>query len=35
MAQHYGVLLYWDRLEPDETAPQVVARGQFLQQKDR
>jgi glutathione S-transferase len=37
MALHYGVLLYRNRLEPDGTAPQIIARGQFLEQlaKDR
>ncbi len=30
MALHYGVLLYRNRLEPDGTALQVVARGKFL-----
>lgn len=30
MALHYGVLLYRNRLEPDGTALQVVARGRFL-----
>lgn len=30
MALHYGVLLYRKRLEADGTAPQIVARGQFL-----
>lgn len=32
MTLHYGVLLYRNRLEPDGTAPQIVARGQFLVQ---
>ncbi len=37
MSLHYGVLLYRNRLEPDGTAPQIIARGQFLEQlaKDR
>ena len=37
MALHYGVLLYRNRLEPDGTAPQIIARGLFLEQlaKDR
>ncbi|MEN0060681.1 MAG: glutathione S-transferase family protein [Myxococcota bacterium] len=30
MALHYGVLLYRKRLEPDGTAPQIVARGHHL-----
>lgn len=30
MALHYGVLLYRNRLEPDGTSPQIVARGRFL-----
>jgi glutathione S-transferase len=32
MALHYGVLLYRNRLEADGTAPQIIARGQFLEQ---
>jgi len=32
MALHYGVLLYRNRLEPDGTAPQIIARGLFLKQ---
>ncbi len=32
MALHYGVLLYRNRLDADGTAPQIIARGQFLQQ---
>ena len=32
MALHYGVLLYRNRLEPDGTAPQIVARGKYLEQ---
>ncbi len=32
MSLHYGVLLYSKRLEPDGTAPQIVARGKFLAQ---
>ena len=32
MALHYGVLLYRNRLEPDGSAKQVVARGKFLAQ---
>lgn len=32
MAPHYGVLLYRSRLDPDGTAPQVVARGLLLEQ---
>lgn len=36
MAPHYGVLMYRKRLEPDGTAPQIVARGRFLAElKDR
>ena len=31
MALHYGVLLYRNRLDPDGTAPQIVARGRFLE----
>lgn len=31
MAPHYGVLLYRNRLDPDGTAPQIVARGQLLE----
>jgi glutathione S-transferase len=31
MAPHYGVLLYRNRLDPDGTAPQIIARGQLLQ----
>ena len=31
MGLHYGVLLYRNRLDTDGTAPQIVARGQFLQ----
>lgn len=30
MSLHYGVLMYRKRLEPDGTAPQIVARGKFL-----
>jgi glutathione S-transferase len=30
MAPHYGVLLYRNRLDPDGTAPQIIARGQLL-----
>ncbi len=30
MALHYGVLLYRNRLDPDGTAPQIVARGAYL-----
>ena len=30
MALHYGVLLYRNRLDPDGTAPQIVARGTYL-----
>ncbi len=30
MAPHYGVLLYRNRLDPDGTAPQIVARGRLL-----
>ncbi|MDU8911639.1 glutathione S-transferase family protein [Aestuariicoccus sp. MJ-SS9] len=30
MAPHYGVLLYRNRLDPDGTAPQIVARGKLL-----
>ena len=29
---HYGVLLYRNRRDPDGTAPQIVARGEFLEQ---
>lgn len=32
MAPHYGVLLYRNRLDPDGTAPQIVARGLLLEQ---
>ena len=32
MAPHYGVLLYRNRLDPDGTAPQIVARGLLLKQ---
>ena len=32
MAPHYGVLLYRNRLDPDGTAPQIVARGVLLKQ---
>lgn len=32
MAPHYGLLLYRNRLDPDGTAPQIVARGHLLQQ---
>lgn len=32
MALHYGVLLYRNRLDADGTAPQIVARGHFLEQ---
>jgi len=35
MALHYGVLLYRNRLEPDGTAPQIIARGLFLEQLAR
>lgn len=31
MALHYGVLLYRNRRDPDGTAPQIVARGSFLE----
>lgn len=31
MGLHYGVLLYRNRLDADGTAPQIIARGQFLQ----
>lgn len=31
MAPHYGVLLYRNRLDPDGTAPQIVARGLLLE----
>ncbi len=31
MAPHYGVLMYRKRLDPDGTAPQIVARGKFLE----
>jgi glutathione S-transferase len=31
MALHYGVLLYRNRRNPDGTAPQIVARGQYLE----
>lgn len=30
MALHYGVLLYRNRLDPDGTAPQIIARGRYL-----
>lgn len=30
MALHFGVLLYRNRLDPDGTAPQIVARGRLL-----
>ena len=30
MSLHYGVLMYRKRLDPDGTAPQIVARGKFL-----
>ena len=30
MDLHYGVLMYRQRLDPDGTAPQIVARGKFL-----
>lgn len=30
MGLHYGVLLYRNRLDPDGTAPQIIARGQLL-----
>lgn len=30
MAPHYGVLMYRKRLDPNGTAPQIVARGKFL-----
>ncbi|MGI9395575.1 MAG: glutathione S-transferase family protein [Boseongicola sp.] len=30
MSLHYGVLLYRKRLEPDGTAPQIIARGKYL-----
>ena len=30
MAPHYGVLLYRSRLDPDGTAPQIIARGRLL-----
>ena len=32
MAPHYGVLMYRNRLDEDGTAPQIVARGEFLNQ---
>lgn len=32
MALHYGVLLYRNRLGADGTAPQIVARGYYLEQ---
>lgn len=32
MSLHYGVLLYRNRLDADGTAPQIVARGEFLSQ---
>ena len=32
MSLHYGVLLYRKRLDPDGTAPQVVARGNLLRE---
>lgn len=32
MAPHYGLLLYRNRLDPDGTAPQIVARGLLLEQ---
>ena len=32
MAPHYGVLLYRNRLDPDGTAPQIIARGLLLDQ---
>ena len=31
MAPHYGVLLYRNRLDPDGTAPQIIARGLLLE----
>ena len=31
MSLHYGVLLYRNRLDPDGTAPQIIARGKFLE----
>lgn len=31
MSLHYGVLLYRNRLDPDGTAPQIIARGVFLE----
>ena len=31
MALHYGVLLYRNRRDADGTAPQIIARGQFLE----
>ncbi|MGR3662525.1 MAG: glutathione S-transferase family protein [Paracoccaceae bacterium] len=31
MSLHYGVLLYRNRLDPDGTAPQIIARGAFLE----
>lgn len=35
MAPHYGVLLYRNRLDADGTAPQVVARGRYLERMRR
>lgn len=35
MGLHYGVLLYSRRLEPDGTAPTVIARGEALRQMRR
>lgn len=32
MSLHYGVLLYRKRLDPDGTAPQIIARGKFLRE---
>lgn len=32
MAPHYGVLLYRNRLDPDGTVPQIIARGLLLEQ---
>ena len=32
MALHYGVLLYRNRLDADGTAPQILARGRFLEE---
>jgi glutathione S-transferase len=32
MALHYGVLLYRNRLDSNGTAPQIIARGEFLKE---